>query len=176
LNASRENGAGVTASCSGKARSDKRGGAMRATTMFGAMLPLAACAGLQFNDAPTSGALTYREPVPYVFVALAKDCSWTATVISLPGPQRSVTFKNGYGTANLSIALSNGMISSAGQQTDSKIPETITAIGGLAGSIAKAAPPPGGGKPAPPTCTPAGFLYPIGVDGKPDRSAGVSFP
>jgi hypothetical protein len=152
------------------------GGTMRTSAILLILMPAVGCAGLEFNSAPKAGALSYREPVPYVFVGLGKDCSWTASVLSLPGPQKSVSFHNGYGSANLSVALGNGVITSAGQQTDSKIPETITALTGLATSLAKAAPPPGGGAPAPPTCAPAGFLYPVGIDGRPDKAAAITFP
>jgi len=148
---------------------------MKQALILAVLGPLAACAGLEFNAAPQPGALTYREAAPYVFVSVNKDCTWTATVLSLPGTERSVTFKNGYGTANLSIALTNGMISSAGQQTDSKIPETITALSGLATAAAGIRAVPGAPAPKAQVCAPEGHLYPV-VNGAPDQAHGVTFP
>jgi hypothetical protein len=53
-------------------------------------------------------------------------------MISLPGQKRSVGFKSGLGSAKLSVKTANGIITDVGQDTDTKIPETVTALTGLA--------------------------------------------
>ncbi|MDR3510008.1 MAG: hypothetical protein P4L73_00100 [Caulobacteraceae bacterium] len=133
---------------------------------------LGGCAGLEFSDGwspSNANALHFYDSRPYLLVSVTKDCVSSASVISLPAGKRSVTFKSGYGTADLSVALQNGMVTSVGQKTDTKIPETITAAAGLAGQLgAKALLTP----PATPakTCVAAAKLYPILETGEIDRS------
>ncbi|MGO9138754.1 MAG: hypothetical protein ACLP9S_02685 [Syntrophales bacterium] len=132
------------------------------------------CAHLEFTDF-TDGkdGVTYYDPKPYLFVSTNKDCITTATVIVLPEKKRTVKFKTGYGTADLSVSLSNGMITSVDQKTDTKIPETITSIASLgtaAASLMKAKPEPGKQV----ICTPSALLYPI-QDGTPDDQKPIKF-
>ncbi len=95
---------------------------------------LAGCAHLEFKA--SEPGLTYFEPVPYLAVAKGADCKVTVNVLVLPGEKRTLAFKSGYGTADLSATLSSGMLQSVGQKTDTKIPETITAVAGLAKAAA----------------------------------------
>ncbi len=122
---------------------------------------LSGCAHLDFGEE----GLTYYDPKPYLFVTTAKDCKYTATVVTVPGTKKAVKFIPGYGTANLSVTLSNGMITSVGQITDTKIPETITAITGLATTAVSMAKAPEkklpDGTAVPNECTPIALLYPI---------------
>ena len=67
--------------------------------------------------------------------------------------QYAVSIKPGWGTVDGSIQLQNGwMLTTLGSKTDSKVPETISAMSGLITNIAKAAVPgakavvPGGGE------------------------------
>jgi hypothetical protein len=126
------------------------------------------CAGLVFNPTEREGALTYFETTPYFFVSTSKDCVTTASVVAVPGAKKSVSLMSGYGSADLSVSLSNGMIASVGQKTDTKIPETITAIGGLATNL-------GIGPKADQGCPPKATLYPI-VNGHPDNTSAIPFP
>lgn len=134
---------------------------------------LSGCAHLDFGEE----GLTYYDPKPYLFVTTAKDCKYTATVVIVPGTKKTVKFISGYGTANLSVTLSNGMITNAGQITDTKIPETIGAITGLATAAAGMMKAPEMKLPegiVPKECTPTALLYPIVsgvVEDKP-----ISFP
>ena len=96
---------------------------------------LSGCAGLQFNPSRDPHAFTYNEPVPYMLVSTTKDCATTATIMSIPGRERSVAFKSGYGSADLSVSVQNGMITSINQKTDTKVPETLTAAANLATSL-----------------------------------------
>lgn len=82
------------------------------------------CAGIDFGEQ----GLAYYEPEPYVLVANNKDCTQTVTPMAIPGKKTSLKFKSGLGSADLSVSLSNGMITNVGQKTDTKIPETVTAL------------------------------------------------
>ena len=89
-----------------------------------------------------SNGLCFYEPLPYLLVASAEGTSnLTAQIVWLPNPNRRyrVNLTPGIGTANLSVKLQNGwMLESIGAQTDTKMPETITAIGGVVKAVAGA--------------------------------------
>jgi hypothetical protein len=141
------------------------------TASFLSVLGLAACAGFDFGK---ERGLTYYDPVPYFFVSTSADCTTTGTVVAMPGEKRSLGFDSGYGATELSANFSNGMISSLGQKTDTKIPETITAIAALAPALrltkddSKAA--------ETPRCEPTARLYRVDENGKVDLSGVVDFP
>lgn len=147
-------------------------GGQRAVLVAVVSLSLGGCAGLQFNPQPEPDALTYNEPVPYLLVSTTKECVTTATVVSVPGRKRSVAFRSGYGTADLSVNLQNGIITSVNQKTDTKIPETINAIASLSTSLGLKALAESAGKQI--ICKPVANLYEI-VDGRPSRTA-IAFP
>lgn len=123
------------------------------------------CAGLDFGEE----GLLYFEPIPYLFVSVNKECVSTATITSVPGSPKRVKFDRGFGSAELSVSLADGMLTSVGQKTDSKIPEAITSIASLGTAIAAAAVP-GAAKTA---CTPSATLYPIN-NGVPDPSKPIN--
>src|SRR5258706_9371482 len=95
---------------------------------------LTGCAGLTFGP-ESPNALTYYDSKPYLFISTTADCVSTATIISIPEARRGVTFNSGYGTADLSVTLSGGMITAVGQKTDSKIPETLSSVATLATAL-----------------------------------------
>jgi hypothetical protein len=132
-------------------------------------LLVSGCAHIDFGG----DGMTYFDPKPYLFVSTTKECVTTATVVTIPEAKKVMKFVSGYGSAELSATLSNGMIASVGQKTDTKIPETISAIASLgtatAGFKAKAET----GKQL--ICTPAAKLYPI-LSGVPDLDHPLSFP
>ena len=146
--------------------------ASKAISMFGIascfLLIISGCARLKFNDSEQPDSLTYYEVEPYLFVQTNKDCVSSATTIALPGKKRSVEFRSGYGSADLSVSLSAGIVTSVGQKTDTKIPETLTAIGGLATAGILAT-----GKQF--VCEPTAALYSI-RNGIPDISHPIVFP
>jgi hypothetical protein len=130
----------------------------RLIELLAAVSFLTGCAGLTFGP-ESMNALTFYDPKPYLFISTTTDCVSTATIISVPETKKGVTFNSGYGTADLSISLSGGMITSVGQKTDTKIPETLnsvatlaTAVGGLTRSVTT--------KPEG-TCSPGANLYKI---------------
>ena len=137
----------------------------RLVESFAAVSFLTGCAGLTFGPESTN-ALTYYDPKPYLFISTTADCVSTATIISVPETKKGVSFNSGYGTADLSITLSGGMITAVGQKTDSKIPETLSSVATLAtavGGLRLTAPKEG-------TCRPSARLYNIDkgvVDPKP---------
>ena len=92
------------------------------------------------------------------------------SVIYLPDLTNPVyaRMKSGYGTADLSLSLEGGMLKSVGQKTDTKIPETITALGSIVkGLAAPKAAAPGAAPGAPQAEKPKFRLYEINlVDGK----------
>jgi hypothetical protein len=112
---------------------------LRSLTALALVLGLGGCASLKFysgEDLTTArevGLKTYYSK-PYILVArdgTAKVIS--VSLIFLPDLAHPVFAKarSGYGSSNLSLGFSNSMLTSFGQQTDTKIPETITSLGGL---------------------------------------------
>lgn len=139
------------------------------TIAFAFTCVLSACAGLDFGNE----GITYYEPTPYLFVSQNMECVSTATVVSLPGTKRSVKFTNGYGSADLSIAMTNGILTNVGQKTDSKVPETITSIATLGTAMAAMK---SSEKPTKQVvCVPTATLYEI-KNGVPERSSPIAFP
>lgn len=127
-----------------------------------AMMILASgCARIQFVGEPSDDALTYYEPVPYLLIQQDSKCEKTARVVSVPGRKRGLKLNSGYGSADLSVTMTaDGIITNVGQKTDTKIPETIEAVTGLAALATKST--------APATqCTARAALFPI-VDGRVD--------
>ncbi len=145
--------------------------------VIGVLLSVAlyGCAHLDFDEfnekEKGNGGVTYYDPKPYLFVSTNKDCVSTATVVVLPERKRTVKFKMGYGSSDLSVGLSNGMITSVGQKTDSKIPETIGAIAGLGTAVGGIVKIRAEGKP----CIPSAELYPI-ENGAPNLQTPIQFP
>ena len=136
---------------------------------FVSVVGLAACARLDFGE----GGLTYYDPVPYFFVSTSADCISTGSAVAIPGTKRALHFKTGYGATELSATLSNGLIASVGQKTDTQIPQTITAVAGLA----TAAKPMKADAEAPAKreCVPTARLYPITKEGKVDKNGMLEF-
>jgi len=134
----------------------------------GSIFLLSGCGHLDFG---LHKGLTYYDPKPYFFVTTTKDCVATGTVVSVPETKREVKLISGYGSTDLSVSLSNGMITSVGQKTETSIPATITSVAGLATAV--------GGLRAESkregSCTPTAVLYPI-ENGIPNPSAGIHFP
>jgi len=84
----------------------------------------------------------FYEPRPYLLISdqpndkatNAASHSYSSAIIYLPDKSQRyvVQVKQGWGTVNGSVKLANGwMLDTLGAQTDSKGPETITAVTGL---------------------------------------------
>jgi hypothetical protein len=103
--------------------------------LFGCIFLLSSCSAVKFysdSTLKTETGIKIYTAKPYILVTQVKD-STTAKVIYLPdliNPQY-VKLKSGIGTSNLSLTLANGILTSYGLSTDTKIPETITSATGL---------------------------------------------
>jgi hypothetical protein len=116
-------------------------------------LALSGCARLEFYtkpnlEGPETGVKFYyskpyllvaRTPVPAKPATQGSPATPATTQVQvsiqyLPDLQNPVYAKlrSGYGSANLSLAFQNSMLTSVGQNTDTKIPETIAAATGMA--------------------------------------------
>lgn len=86
--------------------------------------------------------ILYYPPKPYLLVARtgAKDKPNDVQVIYLPdlSQPRYADMVAGIGSSKLSLAFSNGVLVSAGQETDPKLVEAITALAGVPGALATA--------------------------------------
>ena len=96
-----------------------------------------ACAHISFHD-PAQGpnrnvGVEYYKPKLYLLVSWTGDKGYKADIITLPDTSqpRYALLHPGYGSSNLSLKLSNGILTDVGQVGDTKIPETITAVGSL---------------------------------------------
>ena len=107
---------------------------------------LSGCARFAFYSKPdltgTETGIKFYTPKPYLLVAHTggTDKPTDISVIYIPDLANPIYAKPkiGIGSNNLTLTLSNGMLTQFGQQTDSKIPDLIKEIGGLATSLATA--------------------------------------
>ncbi len=129
---------------------------------------LTGCASVNVTHVDDKGScdgIHFYEPRPYLLVT-GSGQSLTNTVIWLPDHSQRyrVKFKGGWGTMKGNIKLVNGwMLDSLGVETDSKIPETITAVGSLVSAAVSAVKTPGTTTAAGPALT--NGLYIIDIDG-----------
>lgn len=113
--------------------------------LFAAMLLFAGCANVKVY---TDENLTHETGVPmyvtkpYLLVEYngAKDVALKTSIIYLPdlAKPRYVKFKPGLGSAKLSMAFSNSVLSSYNMESDSKIPDLIGAIGKIPSDLMNA--------------------------------------
>src|SRR5207247_7903357 len=101
------------------------------------------CAHISFHDPAKPGrdvGLEYYKLKLYLLVTSTKDGT-KGEILTLPDltQPRYALLHPGYGSSSLSIKLSNGVITEVGQTVDTKIPETITALGSLATAVHRAA-------------------------------------
>jgi hypothetical protein len=108
--------------------------------IFG-LLFLSGCARVDFyagEGLNKKTGLRYYIAKPYLLVTRtgAKDKPLDVSIVYLPNledPQYAV-YHPGWGSHQFSISVSNGILTSYGQTADSKIPETVSALGSLASS------------------------------------------
>ncbi|HNC84738.1 MAG TPA: hypothetical protein PK999_16920 [Nitrospira sp.] len=96
------------------------------------------CAGVSFYADPEltkSTGIPIYAPKPYVLLSRtgAKDKPVDVSIVYLNDTSKVVYAKphSGFGSAKLSLALSNGQMTSFGQETDPKIPELIASLSGM---------------------------------------------
>jgi hypothetical protein len=113
--------------------------------LLGIVAIFTGCAHISFHDpANPSGdvGVEYYKPKFYLLITKNKDGT-KADTLTLPNLTRPryALLHLGYGSSNLSLKLSNGVLTDVGQTVDTKIPETITALSGLATAAAMRAAP-----------------------------------
>jgi hypothetical protein len=96
------------------------------------------CATVKFYDdskLKEESGIEFYAPKPYLLVERkpAKDVALKSSVIYLPdlSKPKYAKLQAGFGSNDLKLSLSNGIITSYGVTTDSKVPETITALTGV---------------------------------------------
>ncbi len=112
---------------------------LRLTFVVGFSCLALSCANVTFHTDPEltkRTGLKYYTAKPYLLVGPTgnKDAPFKAEIISLPDLEHPTyaIFHPGWGQHQFSLAVaSNGNLSSYGQTADSKIPETIAAVGSL---------------------------------------------
>lgn len=114
-------------------RTCARGAVAAAITMA-----LAGCAGVDFYtsaDLKTETGIPIYAPKPYLLVARtgAKDKPVEVSIVYLADTQRVIYAKprSGFGSSKLTLGLTNGQLTSFGQETDPKLAELITSVAGL---------------------------------------------
>ncbi len=108
----------------------------------GILLATAGCAGIEVakvtdKNAGTGGVYFYR-PWPYLLVVSSADGKVDSRVVYLPKMDEEYVIKvhSGLGTVNATFDLADGwQLTKFGDSRDSKIPETINAMSGLATSV-----------------------------------------
>jgi hypothetical protein len=75
----------------------------------------------------------YYKPKLYLLVTRTGDKAYKADIVTLPDltQPRYALLHPGYGSSNLALKLNNGILTDVGQQGDTKVPETLTALGSL---------------------------------------------
>lgn len=99
---------------------------------------LAGCAGVTFYSSPDlkgkTGIPVYGSS-PYLLVARTgkADKPVETSIIYITDPNQVIFAKprSGFGSANLTLALSGGQLTSFGQQTDTKLPELVSSLAGI---------------------------------------------
>jgi len=108
---------------------------MKKLFLLATALSLTSCASVQFyNDAGLTqkSGLKIYPPKPYLLVERSPgtDVNIKTSIVYLPDTQNPTYVKvvPGLGSSDLQLELENGMLKSYGLTTDSKIPETISAV------------------------------------------------
>lgn len=85
---------------------------------------ISACASIDYNTADDDDLL-YFEPKPVLLVTNTADCKQQVSVLTIPATARRMRFKPGYGSSEMNVTLTNGMIGAVSQSVDLKLPETL---------------------------------------------------
>lgn len=120
---------------------------LRALLAAVSIVGLAGCGHISTYTSPeltreSKTGILYYPPKPYLLVSRtgAKDKPNDVQVVYLPdlSEPRYAVMKSGWGSSNLALTFSNGVLVSTSQQTDPKIAEMITALAGVPTSLATA--------------------------------------
>lgn len=96
----------------------------------------AGCAQVKFYseaNLKTETGLQYFEAKPFLLVIKKKKDEADAQIIYLPDKTKPqfAKFSPGFGSHKFSVNVANGILTSYGQEADSKIPELIQSMTGL---------------------------------------------
>lgn len=89
------------------------------------------------------------------------ECICMVKVVSLPGKQKKMNFMAGLGSSEFAADLSNGILASVGQMSNSKIPETLTSAAKVAPTVFAPLLEGDRGYGDKPKCEPSAVLFPI---------------
>jgi hypothetical protein len=105
---------------------------MRVLLIAAALLFLQGCASIDFDaknkDKSDKHGLVYYVAEPGVLVKDAENCTQDVSLFMIPGEERELKFRSGWGSSNFSVELTNGMIGKASQATDPKIESLIASV------------------------------------------------
>ncbi|MEA5403242.1 hypothetical protein VB776_09975 [Arcicella sp. DC2W] len=109
------------------------------------LLLSSSCASVKFysdKELKNESGIEFYSPKPYLIVekSPAKDVAIKSTIVYLPDFEKSkfAKIKSGFGSSDLKLSLEHGIITSYGVTTDTKIPETLTAISSLVSGVGSA--------------------------------------
>ena len=102
------------------------------------------CAHISFHDSThpeRNLGVEYYKPKLFLLLTSSGVGAYKADILTLPdlSQPRYALLHSGYGANNLSLKLNNGILTDVGQQTDTQIPQTITALGSLATALVRSA-------------------------------------
>lgn len=127
-------------------------------------LALGGCASINFDSDDPQG-LAYFEAKPYLLYSQTADCVSSVTPVTLPGKKKTMSFSGGLGSSDLSVSLSDGIITSVGLTADPKLSEGITSIAALAALMV-------GDEDV--SCPRVSLLIPIDNTGSPDQANSIN--
>jgi hypothetical protein len=103
---------------------------------------LAACADIKVFETDAQGGVgretgfLYYEPKIYLAIEQSKE-GRTAKLLSLPDLTRPrlIQYQSGFGSTTLEFSTQNGLLTSVNQSIDTKVPELLTSVAGLATAV-----------------------------------------
>lgn len=127
-------------------------------------LVLGGCASINFDSDDPRG-LVYFEAKPYLLYSQTADCVSSVTPVTLPGRKKIMSFAGGLGSSDLSVNFSEGIITSVGHTSDSKLSEGLTSISALAALM---------DADDDVSCSRVSLLFPIDEMGNPDLANSIN--
>lgn len=119
---------------------------LKVVSLIVALSILSNCARISIHDnkemTGDSTGIKFYTPKPYVLVTRtgAKDKPIDIQIVYFPDLKNPLYARaqSGFGSSNLTMSFANGMMTTFGQQTDTQLPELITAVSGIPGLLATA--------------------------------------
>jgi hypothetical protein len=106
------------------------------------IVTLSGCAGVTFSHTDDMHSLEYRTAVPAVTIGIDADCKTSSQVVTIPGPARYISFKEGLGKADTSVDFGpGGTIAKFNSKTEGavddalKIASTVMSAAGMTAGL-----------------------------------------